>query len=133
MQRRARGLSQPSAARRRRELIEEDFSKTMKTIFLIPLLIGAGAASAFAQDFRAPLQRRPQVSTPPEAPRIIREGGLNRGARKGSVVQMFNPFAPREFGTGAEFVEDRQNDPFLRPRDPSREHPIALRLFAFEF
>lgn len=105
----------------------------MKKTLLISLLIGAGAASAVAQDFRAPLQRRPQVSTPPVAPRIIREGGINRGIRKGNVVQMVNPFAPREYGTGAEFVEDRIDDPFLRPRDPSREHPIALRLFAFEF
>lgn len=105
----------------------------MKTVFLISLLIGAGAASAFAQDFRAPLQPRQQVSVPPIAPRIIREGSINRGLRKGNLLQMVNPFAPRDFGTGAEFVEDRQNDPFLRPRDPSREHPIALRLFAFEF
>jgi len=105
----------------------------MKKALLILSLISAGAASAAAQDFRAPLQPRQQVSVPPVAPRIIREGGINRGLRKGNVAQMVNPFAPREYGTGAEFVEDRQNDPFLRPRDPSREHPIALRLFAFEF
>jgi hypothetical protein len=107
----------------------------MKKAFLTLLLAGAAAFSttAFAQDFVAPLRHVPRVSRPPEAPRIIREGGFNRGVRMGNPAQMINPFAPRAYGTGAEFVEYRQDDPFLRPRSPEREHPIALRLFAFEF
>lgn len=107
----------------------------MKKALFISLVAAATAAgsTAFAQDFAAPIRREQIVSRPPDAPRLIREGGLNRGVRRGNPAQMVNPFAPRQYGTGAEFVEYRQDDPFLRPRDPSREHPVALRLLAFEF
>ena len=109
----------------------------MKKTLLIAL-VAAGAATVFsssasAQDFVAPLHRIPQATTPPGAKRAVREGGLNRGVRMGNPAQMLNPFAPPEYGTGAEFVEYRENDPFLRPRSPEREHPLALRLLAFEF
>jgi hypothetical protein len=109
----------------------------MKKALLISLIAGAAAfattGGAHAQDFVAPLRGTKQVTTPPESRRVIREGGLNRAVRTGNPAQMLNPFAPRQYGTGEEFVEYRQDDPFLRPRDPSREHPIALRLLAFEF
>ena len=100
---------------------------------LTALVLAAAGAAAYGQDFSAPIRRVPQATTPPLINRTTREGGLQRGMRMGNPAQMLNPLAPREYGTGAEFVEYRQNDPFLRPRDPGREHPIALRLFSFEF
>ncbi|GEM_PF-6338323 len=104
----------------------------MKKTLLI-IAISAAAGTAFAQEFSAPLRRGPEVTKPPYSYRIFREGGIQRAARMGNVAQAINPFAPREYGTGAEFVEYRGEDPFFRPRDASRNHPIALRLFAFEF
>jgi len=107
--------------------------KMKKALLIFLLVSGAAGSAALAQDFAAPLRHPREVSVPPYAPRIVREGGLQRVARHGNLAQAINPFAPRQYGTGQEFVEYRQNDPFLRPRDPSREHPVALRLLAFEF
>lgn len=100
---------------------------------LLCILIAGAAASAFAQNFVAPLRRVPRTAPPAYGERIIRDGGLQRAARIGNAAQAINPRAPRAYGTGAQYIEYRENDPFLRPRDPSREHPVALRLFAFEF
>ena len=107
----------------------------MKKALIVSLVAAAAAvgSTAFAQDFAQPIRREQIVSRPPDAPRLIREGALNRGIRKGNPAQLINPFAPRHYGSGAEFVEHRLDDPFLRPRDPSHEPPIALRLLAFEF
>ncbi|MEA3187736.1 MAG: hypothetical protein QOD99_1566 [Chthoniobacter sp.] len=100
---------------------------------LLGLVIAGVASSAMAQNFVAPLRRTQQVTPPPYSQRIIRDGGLQRAARMGNPAQALNPLAPAEYGTGAQYIEYRENEPFFRPRDPSREHPVALRLFAFEF
>jgi len=106
---------------------------TNKT-FLCAMLAGAAlTGSAVAQDFVARVPRAPRVSAPPGGPTAASEGAIQRGARLGNPVQMANPAAPAVYGTGEEFVEYRENDPFLRPRDPSREHPVALRLFSIAF
>ncbi len=94
--------------------------------------ISAASLTLHAQDFRAPVRVVPGSRVPAIA-RTTTEGGLQRAARSGNVLQAVNPLAPREYGNGSEFVEYRPSDPFLRPRDQSREHPIALRLFAFAF
>lgn len=103
----------------------------MKKLLLFAAISATGL-SVYAQDFRAPVRQVPRANVP-TIQRTARDGGLQRAARTGNVLQAINPFAPREYGTGAEFVEYRPSDPFLRPRDQSREHPIALRLFAFSF
>lgn len=103
----------------------------MKKLFLIAL-ISATAGAALAQDFSATI-RRSRVSTTPTTERLVRQGSLQRVARSGNIAQAVNPRAPREYGNGAEFVENRDYDPMLKSHDHSREHPVALRLFAFEF
>jgi len=105
-----------------------------KKTFLTVMLAGAAlTCSAAAQDFVARVPRGPRVTAPTGGTRAATEGALQRGARVGNPVQMVNPGAPAAYGTGEEFIEYRENDPFLRPRDPSREHPVALRLFSIAF
>jgi hypothetical protein len=100
------------------------------------LIIFAAAAalagSAFAQgNISAPRVRREAL--PPVHAAAQSEGGLQRGFRVGNPLQMFSPFAPREYGYGQDFVTARGQDQGLRPRDTSRSFPIGLRLFTVAF
>lgn len=105
----------------------------MKKLLLLALL-SATAGAALGQNFSTTIRRTTRASTaPPTGERIVRQGGLERAAHAGNVAHALNPLAPREYGNGSEFVEYRANDPFQRSHDNSREHPVALRLFAFEF
>jgi len=103
----------------------------MKKLFIF----GAGlvlAGSAFAQGtISAPTVRRNAL--PPVNPPAQYEGSLQRGVRLGNPAQMFSPFAPAEYGEGREYVTPRGEDTGLRPRDRSRNFPIALRLFSVAF
>jgi hypothetical protein len=100
---------------------------------LIIFAVGAVlAGSALGQgNIIAPTVRRNAL--PPVNPAAQSEGGLQRGVRLGNPLQMVNPFAPREYGDGREFVAPRDQDPGLRPQDRSRAFPIGLRLFSIAF
>ena len=91
------------------------------------------AGSAFAQsttNLSAPaVQRR----TLPPVSATQTEGGLQRGARLGNPLQMFNPFASQKYGDGREFVTPRDEGIGQRPLDRSRPQAIGLRLFSFSF
>ena len=90
------------------------------------------AGSALGQgNITAPTVRRNAL--PPVNSAAQSEGSLQRGVRLGSPLQMFNPFAPREYGDGRDFVAPRDQDPGLRPRDRSRAFPIGLRLVSIAF
>lgn len=90
----------------------------------------AGPAFGQAANISAPtVQRR----TLPPVSSTQTEGSLQRGARLGNVVQMFNPFASAGYGDGHEFVTTRNDEQGLRPRDKPRATPVALRLFSFSF
>jgi hypothetical protein len=103
----------------------------MKTLFIF----AAGAflaGSALAQGtISAPNVHRNAV--PPVNRSAQYEGSLQRGVRLGNPAQLVNPWAPAEYGDGHEFVTPRGEDTGLRPRDRSRNFPIALRLFSVAF
>jgi hypothetical protein len=104
---------------------------TMKKLILFAAA-ACLAGSAFGQGhISAPTVRRRAL--PPVNPAAQSEGSLQRGVRLGNPVEMFNPVAPAEYGDGREFVTARGDDPGLRPRDTSRNFPIALRLFSVAF
>lgn len=102
-------------------------------MLLLAIAAGAGlSCPAMAQDFAARVPRAPAATAPGGAV-AASEGAIQRGARLGNPAQMVNPAAPAEYGTGEEFVEYYEGDPFLRPRDGSRERPVALRLLSIPF
>jgi hypothetical protein len=100
--------------------------KTLLTILLL-----STAAPVFAQTFVAPMRRVP----PPRDARVIQnrptEGAIQRGVRRGNPLQMVNPFAPREYGSGTDFVST-QRDPFQHPYG-SVVRPTGVRLVTVEF
>jgi len=110
-------------------------SNTMKKLVLFAIFATGAvlAGSAHAQgNIAAPTVRRQAL--PPVNRAAQTEGGLQRGVRLGNPVQMFNPFAPAEYGDGREFVATHDEGPTtLRPRDRSRTHPMGLRLFSIAF
>ena len=88
--------------------------------------IAMTAGVAFAQEFTT----RPRVApqTEPTGPSI--EQNSNSSWYKKFVaaqnkLQLISPFAPRQYGSGAQVV-------VADPRDP-RERPNAVRLFSIEF
>ena len=81
---------------------------------------------ALAQEFRT----TPRVVPQPIPPRPPSEQNSNsdwykkfRAAR--NPLQLINPFAPREYGSGEQVVS-------ADPRDP-KERPRYLKLFSFAF
>lgn len=103
----------------------------MKTLVLAGFL--AITISAQAQDFMAPLPRVPVEPPPPRvAPPAGIEGAIPRAIRSGNPLQMINPFAPREYGTGEALVYFEQEDPFFRP--PLKQaRPVGITLFSVTF
>jgi hypothetical protein len=103
----------------------------MKTILLALVAVASLSISASAQDFVAPLP--PPERVPPEevAPPAV-DGALPRAVRSGNPLQMVNPAAPREYGSGTAHVDYVDRDPFLETQD-RRPRPIGIRLFTFEF
>ena len=104
--------------------------KTLLTVFLCTL-----ALPAFSQTFTARAGRPGQRPAPaPIEPR--EEGAINRAVRKGNPLQLLNPLAPREFGSGETVVVyqapgDATPDPDQRHNPQPR--PVAVRLLSFFF
>lgn len=99
---------------------------------ILIMVISMAGGSLWAQDFvmhqhRAP---QPQSKTPAVVTRHGTEGALQMAARMGNPLQALNPFAPREYADGNEFVYYDENDPGQQPRG-HRENPKGIRLFAF--
>lgn len=72
----------------------------MKNYLLLAVFFAASAAVASAQDFRAPIDRRPRDRVE-RAPAPITDrnvvGGIPRGMRGGNPIQLLNPRAPRRY------------------------------------
>ncbi len=90
----------------------------------ISLSMGAGVA--FAQEFST----RPRVIPQPQPSRPAVEQNSNSSWFKKFMaapnkLQLLNPFAPREYGSGQQVV-------VADPQDP-KERPHAIRLVSFEF
>lgn len=75
----------------------------MKTLFTMLALV-ALTLTASAQTFTTTQKTKRQAKAAPPPPITTREpqGALQRGARGGNVLQMFNPKAPARFGTAAD-------------------------------
>jgi hypothetical protein len=90
----------------------------MKT-YLIALLLTVAAvtvadAQTRKQTFTAPVthpKHRPRPA-PPVSQKTEVDGVIPRAIRGGNPLQMFNPFAPRKYGTSQEAVSYDPNDPY---------------------
>jgi hypothetical protein len=86
----------------------------MKTYLIATLLIAAAITPVVAETFTAPVthtKARPRPA-PPISRRTEVDGVIPRAIRGGNPLQMFNPKAPRKYGTSQEAVSYDQNDPY---------------------
>jgi hypothetical protein len=76
-------------------------------ILLISVLAGL-AATASAQELRAPIGPQKPVRAMPTPPPLLQrpgaQGVVPRAIRGGNPLQMFNPWAPPQYGTGEQSV-----------------------------
>ena len=92
----------------------------MKTYLIATLLIAAALTPIVAeppvaaQNFTAPVTQTKQRHrpAPPISQRTVVDGVIPRAFRGGNPLQMFNPRAPRKYGTSQEAVSYDQNDPY---------------------
>jgi hypothetical protein len=87
----------------------------MKTHLIATLLIAAAVTPVVAETntFTAPAthaKARPRTA-PPISKKTEVDGVVPRAFRGGNPLQMFNPRAPRKYGTSQEAVSYDQNDP----------------------
>ena len=86
----------------------------MKTRLLAILFIATAAASAVAETYvapTAPRRSKPRERPTPPVTQTEVDGVIPRGIRGGNFLQMFNPRAPRKYGTSQEAISYDQNDP----------------------
>jgi hypothetical protein len=86
----------------------------MKTYLIATLLIAAAVTPVVAETFTAPVthaKARPRPA-PPISQKTVVDGVIPRAIRGGNPLQMFNPKAPRKYGTSQEAVSYDQNDPY---------------------
>jgi len=88
----------------------------MKTYLIATLLIAAALTPVVAETktFTAPVTQtkaRPRPA-PPISKKTEVDGVVPRAFRGGNPLQMFNPKAPRKYGTSQEAVSYDQNDPY---------------------
>jgi len=85
----------------------------MKTYLIAALLIAAAVTPASAKTFTArvtPTKARARPG-PPVSKKMEVDGVIPRAFRGGNPLQMFNPKAPRKYGTSLEAVSYDQDDP----------------------
>ncbi|MBV8140422.1 MAG: hypothetical protein JOZ60_00065 [Verrucomicrobia bacterium] len=97
-----------------------------KVIITICGSLALSASVALGQQFTT----TPRVVPQPEAPRSPVEQNSNSSWYKKFVaapnkLQLINPFAPQQYGSGAQVV-------VANPQDP-KERPYAIRLFSIAF
>ena len=102
----------------------------MKKLLLLATVL-LTASSLFAEDFVAPQQRRRRVTQPGRVRQPTNfDGAIPRGVQSGNPLQMLNPFAPKEYGNGADLVSDEQGPPTPRPQYKVGR---GFRLLSIEF
>ena len=103
-----------------------------KALMIISLAVIGG--SVWGQELVAPQHHVTQTIPSKNAPKIVPtppvDGAVQKAIRSRNPLQMINPFAPREYGNGAECVYHDENDNFQN-RNNHDTHPKGIRLFAW--
>jgi hypothetical protein len=106
----------------------------MKTCLIAFLFLAAAATSMAAETYTAPARPR---TAPRERPTPLRpaevDGVIPRGIRGGNFWQMFNPRAPRKYGTSQEAIS---YDPTPLPANTRHDETgkwRGIKFFVFRF
>jgi hypothetical protein len=99
----------------------------MKTLIILAAT-AALTASAFADNLSAPAVSRTTVQPQPAQ---TTEGALQRAARTGNPLELVNPFAPAEYGSGRDFVAPGDATEVSHPHTVARS--VGVRLFSITF
>ena len=107
------------------EIRNRNAMKTLPLIAAVAVsLVGVTALHAHSASFNAPRTKARTRNAPTHlAPRV--DGVVVRAVRSGHPLQMINPGAPVEYGTGQDMVRHEASDPYQRPQ--------GIKLFAVEF
>jgi hypothetical protein len=104
----------------------------MKKTLLILSLAVCAAVTARANDLNLSQTQRGLAVSRKVNVQPRNEGAIQRGVRNGNILQLINPFAPREYGDGSDFVYFDEND--ISQHTPAGR-PIGkgIKLFGFTF
>ena len=85
----------------------------MKTFLITASLTAAAILTGHAETFTAPSSKTKAHArpAPPISKKIEVDGVVPRAIRGGNPLQMFNPKAPRKYGTSLEAITYDQDDP----------------------
>src|ERR1051325_10895775 len=88
-------------------------SNFMKICLITALLIASAVLTARAETFTAPSPKTKAHARPaaPISKKVEVDGVVPRAIRGGNPLQMFNPKAPRKYGTSLEAITYDQDDP----------------------
>ena len=109
------------------------YESLMKT-FLFIFLTALAASSLYAQDFvaRAPRVPQPEKKAPKATEQSLSEGSIQHAAHFRNPLEIVNPLAPAEYGSGRQYVYYDESDPGQRPVG-RKENPKGIKLFTFVF
>ena len=106
----------------------------MKTCLIAFLFLATAATSMAAETYTAPARPR---TTQPERPNPLRptevDGVIQRGIRGGNFWQMFNPRAPRKYGTSQEAISYDPSEVNYNTRHNESGKWRGIKLFVFRF
>jgi hypothetical protein len=108
----------------------------MKTRLLALLLIVTAAGSAVAETYTAPITRprsKPRERPAPPVTQTEVDGVIPRGIRGGNFFQMFNPRAPRKYGTSQEAISYDPSPMNVNTRHDESGKWRGIKLFVFRF
>jgi len=106
----------------------------MKTCLIAFLFIATAASSMAAETYVAPARPR---TAPRERPTPLRPGEVDgvipRGIRGGNFWQMFNPRAPRKYGTSLEAISYDPLTVNVNTRHNESGKWRGIKFFVFRF
>jgi hypothetical protein len=108
----------------------------MKTRLLALLLIVTAGASAVAETYVAPTtppRSKPRERPVPPVTQTEVDGVIPRGFRGGNFFQMFNPRAPRKYGTSQEAISYDPTPMNANTRHDESGKWRGIKLFVFRF
>ena len=81
--------------------------KTLTTCLLLALALSASGQTLTAK--KGGQKTASKAQRPPPISHREPQGALQRGARGGNILQMFNPKAPAQYGTAADSLAMDEN------------------------
>jgi hypothetical protein len=107
----------------------------MKTSLLALLFIAIAASSVVAETITAPARPRtkPRERPAPPISQTEVDGVIPRAVRGGNFFQIFNPRAPRKYGTSQEAISYDPSPMNVNTRHDETGKWRGIKLFVFRF